>query len=716
VSGPEVWADLDAYVALPRLTGLVSGPDGKLLVSVATLDREATGWSTAWWSVDPTGVDPARVHTRSVEGEGPAAFLPDGRLLFTSSRQVPQTGGAGADAEDQRAIWCLPADGGEAHVLASRSGGWSSLTTARTSSRLLVGADLMTGSTTLAQDQERRVDRRKRKISALLHEGVPVRHWDHDLGPDEPRLLSTEVDVAPEAAHDPTIGSDRLAVLPPANGRHLASAPSLSADGRRAVVTWEVAGPRGVIRSSIALYELDGTPGEDEPAGPPPAAGPGPRSGSTPLDAASPPVRPVGPPRVVAAATDEHDFHTALITPDGQRAVCVREERGSAEEPGDLRLYLVDLATGEGTVLAAEWDRWPTPAVFSADGSVLYVTVDENGHAPVYAVELATSRWRRLTDLGAHTSLCLSWDGRTLYALRSDYTDPGSVVAIDPATGVVTVLRRPVSYPPLPGRLENIEVLASDGARVRGYLLTPTTAAKSAPAPLVLWVHGGPLGSWNSWSWRWCPWLLVAQGYAVLLPDPALSTGYGRAMVARGWTHWGGAPYTDLMTITDLVEQRPDIDATRTAAMGGSFGGYMANWIAGQTDRFRCIVTHASLWDLETFLRTTDAPWAWTVEMTPEMRHRGNPARFADQIRTPMLVVHGDRDYRVPIGEGLGLWWDLVSRHDGPPEELPHKFLYFPEENHWVLTPQHAVVWYQTVLAFLTTHLEGGNFERPAAL
>jgi dipeptidyl aminopeptidase/acylaminoacyl peptidase len=384
--------------------------------------------------------------------------------------------------------------------------------------------------------------------------------------------------------------------------------------------------------------------------------------------------------------------------------------------PADESLYVIDRASGQGRVLAEEWDRWPVPAVFSADSSTVYVTADENGHAPVYAVEVATGRRRRLTDLGSHSSLCLSWDGATLYALRSDYTDPGSVVAIDLRSGVTTVLQRPVSYPGLPGRMENVEVLAADGARVRGYLLTPTTAAKSAPAPLVLWVHGGPFSSWNSWSWRWCPWLLVAQGYAVLLPDPALSTGYGQAMLARGWTDWGGAPYTDLMTITDLVEQRPDIDASRTAAMGGSFGGYMANWIAGHTDRFRAIVTHASLWDLETFLRTTDAPWAWQIELTPQMRQRNSPARFADQITTPMLVVHGDKDYRVPISEGLGLWWDLVSRFDGPPEDLPHKFLYFPDENHWVLSPQHSVVWYQTVLAFLESHLGTGNFTRPAAL
>ncbi len=228
-------------------------------------------------------------------------------------------------------------------------------------------------------------------------------------------------------------------------------------------------------------------------------------------------------------------------------------------------------------------------------------------------------------------------------------------------------------------------------------------------------MHGGPLGSWNSWSWRWTPWRLVAQGYAVLLPDPALSTGYGRAMVERGWGQWGGAPYDDVMALTDAALQRPDLDETRTAAMGGSYGGYLVNWIAGHTDRFRAIVTHASLWDLTQFAGTTDASYYWLREMTPEMAARNNPSAHADAIRTPLLVVHGDVDYRVPVGEGLRLWWDLCSRHDGV-GDLPHRFLLFPDEGHWIEKPQNARTWYEAVEAFLAWHVLGGDWVAPDVL
>src|SRR5699024_6979662 len=158
------------------------------------------------------------------------------------------------------------------------------------------------------------------------------------------------------------------------------------------------------------------------------------------------------------------------------------------------------------------------------------------------------------------------------------------------------------------------------------------------------WIHGGPLGSWNAWTWRWNPWLLTGEGYAVLLPDPALSTGDGQDFIQRGWGSWGQAPSEDLMASTDHVVARGDIDATRAAAMGGSFGGYMANWVAGHTDRFRAIVTHASLWALDHFGPTTDAAFFWQREMTREMGEANSPHLSVDQIVTPVLVIHGDKD------------------------------------------------------------------------
>jgi dipeptidyl aminopeptidase/acylaminoacyl peptidase len=150
--------------------------------------------------------------------------------------------------------------------------------------------------------------------------------------------------------------------------------------------------------------------------------------------------------------------------------------------------------------------------------------------------------------------------------------------------------------------------------------------------------------------------------------------------------------------------------------MGGSFGGYMANWVAGHTDRFRAIVTHASLWSLEQFIPTTDDSPYWASIFTPEGLEANSPHRHVANIRTPMLVVHGDHDYRVPIGEGLRLWSELNAHFAAQDGSSPHRFLYFPDENHWVLKPQHAIVWYETVFAFLAQHVLGEEWTRPANL
>jgi dipeptidyl aminopeptidase/acylaminoacyl peptidase len=170
------------------------------------------------------------------------------------------------------------------------------------------------------------------------------------------------------------------------------------------------------------------------------------------------------------------------------------------------------------------------------------------------------------------------------------------------------------------------------------------------------------------------------------------------------------------MALTDAACARADLDAERTAAMGGSFGGYLANWVAGHTDRFRGIVTHASLWALDQFGPTTDAYDYWRREMTAQMALDNSPHRFVDRIVTPLLVIHGDKDYRVPIGEGLRLWAELAERFQDDDGPMPHKFLYFPDENHWILTPNHAKVWYSTVFAFLDATVHGRPWQVPELL
>nr|WP_073186507.1 prolyl oligopeptidase family serine peptidase [Tessaracoccus bendigoensis] len=669
------WQDLETYVTIPRLVGLTLSHDGSTLIAaVQGPDAEKTAYTTSLWAVDPAGERRAVRRTRSVKGEAASAFLRDGSLVFTSKRDVPAVG-EDKPKDSTNALWCLPSDGGEAYVLARRDGGYGSILTNADDDNVVLGVLMFDGAADDEADAAKREQRSKRKVSAILHDGYPVRYWDHDLGPEHPRLRLAPVEG--DVVGDLTLGGPRD--LTGDVGAALGDA-ALSRGGQTLVAEWKRSAAHGVTVSEVVRIDL--ATGE----------------------------------RTVIAAEDGVEFGSPVVSDDGRLVAVVRSLDSTPTKAVDSKLWLVDLATGESRFVAEGWDRWGHPVAFSPDASTLYVVADEDGAAPVFAVDVATGGVRRLTEEGAHHNVLRSPDGSTLYALRSSYSNPGDIVAIDVDTATTRVLRSPVAYPELPGRVERVETTAADGTRVPGWLIVPDGTTDEAPAPLTLWVHGGPLGSWNAWSWRWCPWLLVARGQAVLLPDPALSTGYGLDYIQRGWGRWGAEPFTDIMALTDAVEARPDIRDDASVMMGGSFGGYMANWIATHTDRFKGIVSHASLWNLTAFGPSTDAAWYWSRELSPEMLEANSPHRFAGDIVTPMLVIHGDLDYRVPISEGLALWWSLNEKFDGDPAEFPHRFLYFPDENHWILTPQHAVVWYETVLGFADAVREGRLLERPAIL
>nr|WP_246183090.1 prolyl oligopeptidase family serine peptidase [Mycolicibacterium grossiae] len=653
----DAFADLDAFLALPRVAGLAVAPDGsRVVTTVAELDATRTKYVTAVWELDPHGDRPARRLTHGATGESAPAFTHDGDLLFLAARPA-------ADEEDApTALWRLPSSGGEARRDLAPAGGIDAVFPAADADVVLARVPLLPSAHDVDDDQRRRTRRTDAKVTAVLHHGYPVRYWDHDIGPSQPHLLAVD------GARD----------LTPRPGPALRDAETdVSRDGRTVVTSWHVPAAGASVRSTLVC--IDVVTGE----------------------------------RTVLVDDADADLSHPVLAPDGRSVAYLRETHSSPTEAPRITLWWLS-PDGANRPLTEGWDRWPTSVAWSDDGATLLVTADDHGRGPVFAVDVQTSAvTRRTHDDFTYTDVRPA-PGGVFFALRSSYLRPPHPVRVDPDGAVVELPC--VAYPDPPGELVEVSADAGDGTEIRSWLVLPTGPE---PAPLLLWVHGGPLASWNAWHWRWCPWLLAARGYAVLLPDPALSTGYGQRFVQRGWGAWGAAPFTDLMAATDAACRHPRVDATRTAAMGGSFGGYMANWIAGHTDRFRAIVTHASLWALDQFGHTTDGAYWWAREMTEEMTAGNSPHRHVDRIRTPMLVIHGDKDYRVPIGEGLRLWYELLSASAlpaGADGTSPHRFLYFPNEGHWVTAPQHAKLWYQVVASFLGVHVLGHEEETPELL
>jgi dipeptidyl aminopeptidase/acylaminoacyl peptidase len=657
---------LSDYVALPRLTGLVLAPDGGRLV--ATLQQsvpDGDRYQTSLWEVDPAGVVAACRLTHSEQGESEPAFAADGSLLFTSKR--PR---AGDDQPDRSALWRLP-EHGEAAPVATSAGGLSGPAGAATSPVYVIVTPRLAGATEVGDEQWRR-DRDGTKVTAIIHDGFPIRYWDRELGPDFPRLLAGRTD-----------GDAPLRDLAPDAGPALVEAGyALTPDGMTVVTTWSVREPHGCTRTGLVAIDV--------------ATG----NRRTLVD-------------------DPGVDHTRpVVSPDGGLVAAYRRVDGDFDTPAVVTVCVHDLAGKPSRSLELMEELTPSEYAWSPDSSTLYLAGDRHGRGAVVAVEVATGASRRVASDAVYTSLSVSPDGASLYALRSAVDCPPQPVRLDARAtdGAPVYLPSPAPRPDLPGTLVEVEATAPDGATVRGWLVLP--AGSDGPAPLQQWIHGGPFGSFNAWSWRWCPWIAAARGWAVLMPDPALSTGYGQAWIERAWPHRASLVWRDVEILLDAVVARDDIDAERTACLGASFGGYMTNWVAGHTGRFKAIVTHCGLWALDQQHTTTDmAEWKTRLFGTP-LEHpdwyaENSPHHFADAITTPMLIIHGNRDYRVPYSEGLRAFWDLVRRHDGDPETLPHRFLQFTGENHWVLSPGNARVWYETVLAFLEWHVLGGTWSPP---
>ncbi|WP_152352554.1 S9 family peptidase [Brachybacterium subflavum] len=674
---------ITALLDARRLAGLETTPGGRIVAKVSAPDAKGTSFRSSL--VEILGASSLPL-TRGSASVGSVALAEDGATLFTAQR----VGEDGEEADDAQ-LWALPSRG-EAREVASRPGGFGGLHLAN--GVLVAEIDVHSQASDEAEHARLSRERKKSEVSAALHDGFPTRHWDHDLGPARsalavaalPEDLFSATATAP-ADQVPSGDDDDAPRRQVLHFRHLEMPPgrlsAWSADrqGRRALaaMTDSLDDRLGVGR--LYLLDLTGTQ----------------------------------PPQLLRDATNEVEFWPGEFSPDGTRVLISRERTWTQTASARSRTEVLDLATGESREVWPELDRDPHPTW--VDGDTLVGAGDDEGRGSVWIGGLGEAAPRRLAG-GPDQELSfaqLAVAGGAAVASASGIAVAPHPVRIDLASGEIVDLPNPADAVEQPGTLTEVSATAQDGTALRAWLRLPEG---EGPHPLVVFAHGGPWGSWNAWTSRWNPGPFVDAGYAVLLPDPAISTGYGQEMIDRGQHELGGAPFTDIMALADATVARADIDAERTAFAGGSYGGYMANWVAGHTgDRFRCVVTHASLWDTASMGRTTDNA-GWERPMR-EQNRRFNPKDSVAEIQVPMLVIHGDKDCRVPIAQGHALWYDLHEFSATPRDEqgrTRHRFLYFPDEGHWITGRGNAQVWYETFLGFLDQHVRGIAWHRPAAL
>ncbi len=412
------------------------------------------------------------------------------------------------------------------------------------------------------------------------------------------------------------------------------------------------------------------------------------------------------------AATDT----TPVPSPDGRQLAWLAMERPTYEADR-LSVRLMDLASGTVRNLTAGTDLSFGSLAWAADGRSLIATAQKVLDTPAFQIDVASGRVTELNLMAgneAHIANLVPLPRGGALFTRDSVGSPAELFLSDgmgqarPLTDVATSRM---------GELANIvtrrfSFTGANGDTVWGQITR--LADQTGPIPALLYIHGGPQGSFNdAWSTRWNPRVTASQGYAVISIDFHGSTGYGQAFTDAINRDWGGAPLEDLQKgLEAALALDTQIDGTRACAMGASYGGYMVNWIAGMwPDRFRCLVNHNGLFDTRAFAHTTEELWFphWdfggSYEEARETYERWNPANHVDKWQTPMLVVLGEKDFRVPYTQGLGAFTILRQRN------IPAQLLVFPDENHWVLNARNSVQWHNTVFAWLDRWLKRDGAE-----
>ncbi|MBI4467248.1 MAG: S9 family peptidase [Acidobacteria bacterium] len=396
-------------------------------------------------------------------------------------------------------------------------------------------------------------------------------------------------------------------------------------------------------------------------------------------------------------------------SPDG-RWIAYRAMARAGFEADRTRLILYERATGKITELTPKFPDSVDDFVWAPDSASFYFTASVGAASPIYRVSLADRSVRAVVANTNNSNLRLSADGGTLVFTRQTMNRPAEVFAADSQSGEARQLShvndKLIAELTLnPG--ESFTVKGAGGTPVQSWLLKPPGFDPAQKYPVVVLIHGGPQGTFSDeFHYRWNAQLFAAPGYVVVLPNPRGSPGWGQLFVDEISGDWGGKVYEDIMKVVDQVETLPFVDKTRICAGGGSYGGYMADWILGHTDRFRCLISHAGVYNLTSEYGATEELWfpEWEFRGTPwtnrEMYERWSPHNFVPRFKTPTLVIHGALDYRVPYTQGLELFTALQR------QGIRSRLLYFPDEGHWILKPKNAELWYQTVHEWLATYLK----------
>lgn len=647
--------EFESFVSLAMASDPQISPDGKTVAfSVAVPSLEANRNVSRIWVV-PVAGGAARALTGGPGSDFSPRWAPDGTLGFISTRK------------DGAQVWRVSLAGGDPVQLTALESGVNDFRFAEQGNAILATSDVKWPA-------QQEIDRRNGSFptQARLWTGLFYRSWDDWRVGIRSHLF--RIALADRSAKDLTpMDHD----TPPLDlgGVDLAVAPG---GGQVALVYNPDPEPAVSTNNDVWVMRTDG-------------------SGLTPI------------------TTRRGNDHSPAFSPDGAWIAYL-----SMETPGfeadRTQLMLFDRSSGQHRSLTADWDVSVQSFAWVPDSRRLIVEVEERGQHNLYRVEIAGGRPARLVSGGFNSAPRVTPQGDALVYLHQSATSPNElwVARLDGSSPrPLTTLNGPALARLDLAPLEPFGFVGAQGDSVHGWLLKPPGFDPARRYPMIYLVHGGPQGAWlDSWSPRWNYHMFAARGYLVAAVNFHGSTGYGQRFTNSISRHWGDLPFEDLMKGLDVVARLPFVDSTRMGAAGASYGGYMIYWMAGHTNRFKTLVAHDGVFNATSMVGTTEELWFTNWEFGPggvanpetrETLNRWSPSNYADRWQTPMLVVHGQQDMRVDLSEGLQAFTALKTRG------VAAKFLYFPDEGHWVLKPRNRRLWWSTLLDWLDESLRPGG-------
>jgi dipeptidyl aminopeptidase/acylaminoacyl peptidase len=649
----------DDLIAMGRVSDPQISSDGRMIAYTVTYYSKTENSSNSdIWVVPIDGGTPRQI-TASKKADFNARWSPDGRsIAFISSRDgLPQ-------------VWTISTEGGEARKITDVSTGASGVVWAPDGKYLAFISEVYPDCPSDSCNKAREETKEKSKVKARIYDHLLLRLWDSWTDEKRSHLL-----VVPAQGGEPWDITPGKFDVPPVD---VNGSPdyAFSPDGKEVCFAMNT---DSVIATSTNndLFTVSI------------------RGGKT-----------------TRITSNKASDNQPTYSPDG-KYIAYRAMARPGFEADRYRLMLYERSTGRTISLTDHFDRSVGEFVWTLDGSRIIFTAEEAATLSIFSIPVKGGEIEKLYSAGYNGSICITPDGKTLVFTHERVNMPAEIFRLDidspnkpekqlTSTNSERLLKLQMNP------VEEFWFKGAGGEKVHGLLVKPAAFDPVKKYPMVYLIHGGPQGAWeDNFHYRWNAQMFASPGYIVVMVNFHGSTGYGQRFTDAISGDWGGKPYDDLMKGLDYVlENYRFIDKEKIAAAGASFGAYMINWIEGHTDRFKCLVSHDGSFNEISAYYATEELWfpEWDFKGTPwtnkALYEKFSPHNYIQNFKTPMLVVHGQLDYRIDVNEGIQMFTALQRMG------VPSKFLYFPDEGHWVLKPQNSELWYKTVLEWLASYLK----------